>query len=79
MPFWLVTFGALASAILLACAGAAQTLMERRASVGYLDVQELMIPLYNLWMLALIVMFFGLILYGLAFYLRRPRDMTNPT
>jgi hypothetical protein len=74
MPFWLVAFGALTSAVLLACAGVVQVFMERRASIGFLDVQMLIVPLYSLWTLALIVLLIGLVIYGLSFYLRRPRE-----
>jgi nitric oxide reductase subunit B len=71
-PFWLVAFGILIGAAALGGAGIAQVYMERILSVGYLDVQTLVTPLYMLWMLGLLLLAAGIGVYALTFWLRRP-------
>lgn len=72
IPFWLVSFGLLIGALALGAAGVAQTYMERRLSVGYLDAQTLLVPLYALWLGGLILAALGVAIYGLTFWRRRP-------
>jgi len=73
-PFWLVTFGVIGGGLALGIAGAAQTYMERVLSVGYLDSQALLVPLYAFWVLGLVSIALGMIVYGLALWLRRPLE-----
>jgi nitric oxide reductase subunit B len=73
-PFWLVTFGVIGGGLALGIAGAAQTYMERVLSVGYLDSQALLVPLYAFWVLGLVSIALGVIVYGLALWLRRPLE-----
>ncbi len=73
MPFWLVAFGVMGSGLALGLAGVVQTFLERQLSVGYLDTQTLIIPLYTGWFLGLVLLALGVILYTLIFWLRRPR------
>lgn len=72
IPFWLVSFGLVIIALALGAAGVAQTYMERRLSVGYLDAQTLLVPLYALWLGGLVLAALGVAVYGLTFWLRRP-------
>jgi hypothetical protein len=46
--------------------------MERFLSVGYLDVQNLLIPLYALWVLGGLLLALGVGAYALGFWARRP-------
>jgi hypothetical protein len=71
-PFWLVAFGVVGGGLALALAGVAQTYMERFLSVGYLDVQNLLIPLYALWVLGGLLLALGVGAYALGFWARRP-------
>ena len=73
MPFWLVTFGALGGGFALAGAGLVQVYLERLLSLGYLETQTLLIPLYRLWTVGLISIAIGLLVYMLGFWARRPR------
>jgi hypothetical protein len=41
-------------------------------SVGYLDTQTLLVPLYSGWFVGLVVLALGIGLYTLIFWLRRP-------
>ncbi len=72
VPFWLAAFGLLASALALAAAGIVQVYLERTLSVGYLETQTLLIPLYGGWVAGLAVFGLGLLVFGLTFWLRRP-------
>jgi len=72
-PFWLVAFGVVIGALALGGAGIAQVYMERVLSIGYLDVQTLVTPLYALWTLGLLLLAAGIGVYALTFWLRRPR------
>lgn len=71
-PFWLVVIGVLGSGLALGAAGVVQVYLERILSVGYLDTQTLLIPLYIGWALALMVLLLGIIVYALGFWARRP-------
>ena len=73
MPFWLVAFGIIGSGLALGLAGVMQTFLERKLSVGYLDTQTLLIPLYSGWVVGLGALALGVLVYGLIFWLRRPR------
>jgi nitric oxide reductase subunit B len=72
MPYWLVAFGVVGGGAALAAAGVAQVYLERLLSVGYLETQTLLIPLYTLWIIGLILLAFGVLVYALGFWARRP-------
>lgn len=71
-PFWLVLIGVLGGGLALGAAGVVQVYLERLLSVGYLDTQTLLIPLYTGWTLALLVLLLGFMIYALGFWARRP-------
>lgn len=72
LPFWLVSFGGIGGGLALAGAGLAQVYLERIFSVGYLDVQRELAPLYQAWIGGLVLMLAGLLVYALGFRARRP-------
>lgn len=72
-PFWLVAFGIIGGGLALAGAGLVQVYLERLLSVGYLETQALIAPLYALWIGGLALLALGVIVYALVFWLRRPR------
>jgi nitric oxide reductase subunit B len=74
-PFWLVAFGAIGGGLALGVAGVAQTYMERLLSVGYLDTQNLLIPLYILWVIGMLLLAAGVGVYALALWARRPVEI----
>ena len=73
-PFWLVAFGGVGGGLALAAAGVAQVYMERLLSIGYLDVQNMIAPLYALWTVGLLLFAAGAGVLALAFWARRPVD-----
>jgi nitric oxide reductase subunit B len=72
MPFWLVVFGVMGGGAALAAAGIVQVYLERLLSMGYLETQTLMIPLYTLWFFGQLLLAFGTVIYALGFWARRP-------
>jgi nitric oxide reductase subunit B len=72
-PFWLVAFGAVGSGLALAGAGLVQVYLERVLSIGFLDTQALIVPLYQLWLLGLVTLALGIAVYTVIVWLRRPR------
>ncbi len=72
-PFWLVSVGILGGGLALAAAGVVQVYLERLLSVGYLDTQALLVPLYIGWIMGLIVLLLGILLYALGFWSHRPQ------
>ncbi len=72
-PFWLVAFGIIGGGLALAGAGLVQVYLERVLSVGYVDTQALVAPLYVLWIGGLALFALGVIVYALVLWLRRPR------
>lgn len=77
MPFWLVSFGFIGGGLALAAAGVVQVYLERILSMGYLDVQTLLVPLYVLWTMGLLLGALGAGIYALTFWLRRPGGTIN--
>lgn len=73
-PFWLVAFGIIGGSLALGAAGVVQTFTERQLSVGYLDTQTLIIPLYQGWFVGLVAILLGAVIYGLSYWIRRPRE-----
>ncbi len=61
--FWMVALGLLGVTIALGGAGLVQTYGERILSIGYLDVQKLLVPLYIGWIIALLVLMVGITWY----------------
>jgi nitric oxide reductase subunit B len=72
MPFWLVAFGIVGGGLALGGAGAVQVYLERILSLGYLETQTLLIPLYVGWVLGGLALALGVLVYALGFWKRRP-------
>jgi nitric oxide reductase subunit B len=72
MPFWLIAGGILGGGLALGAAGIVQVYLERVLSFGYLDTQNLLVPLYALWLLGGLATAGGLLIYALGFWARRP-------
>lgn len=72
VPLWLVTFGTVIGAMVLGSAGVAQVYLERVLSVGYLDVQRLLVPMYSVWIVCVLAVALGIGIYALGFRARRP-------
>lgn len=72
MPFWLVAFGLLFGGIALGLAGVVQTYIERILGVGYLDAQNVIVPLLLIWIIGWWMIALGIGIYALGFRARRP-------
>lgn len=73
-PFWMISFGIIFSSLALAGAGLIQTYLERILSIGYLETQTYLIPLYIGWIIFLIAVGIGVIVYALGFWARRIQE-----
>jgi nitric oxide reductase subunit B len=71
MPFWLIAFGVIGGGLILSAAGLVQIYLERILSVGYLETQTLLTPLYVVWVIFNAATCLGLIIYALGFRARR--------
>lgn len=74
VPFWLVSFGLLIGGGGLLAAGVAQVYMERYLSVGYLDTQRAITPLYLIWIGGWLSVHVGVGIYALGWRARRPQS-----
>jgi nitric oxide reductase subunit B len=74
LPYWLVTFGVLGGGLALAGAGVVQVYLERVLSVGYLDTQSHIEPLYTGWFAGYVIVGIGVVIYAIGFYVRRPKS-----
>ncbi len=72
MPFWLVAFGIVGGALALGGAGLVQVYMERFLTLGYLETQRLLVPLFALWSFGWLLAALGFGIYALGFIARRP-------
>lgn len=63
LTVWLILGGIIASTQTLLLAGVVQVFLERVLSVGYLDTQTIIIPLYTLWIIGILILSFGLAKY----------------
>jgi hypothetical protein len=61
LGFWLTTLGIVGGSLALLMAAGVQTVMERALSIGYLDVQNALVPFYVLWIISLLVMGIGFV------------------
>jgi hypothetical protein len=60
LAFWLVAVGLVGSSAALLIAASTQTIMERVLTIGFLDVQNALVPLYALALVGLLVMGCGI-------------------
>lgn len=67
LTFWLVSGGIVAASQALLVAGVVQMILERVLSIGYLDVQTLLVPLYMLWIIGIIMQSIGIVKYAYHF------------
>ncbi|GAB1421276.1 hypothetical protein MASR2M15_14310 [Anaerolineales bacterium] len=75
LPFWMVSFGLLGGGLAMLIAGITQTYLERILNIGYLQSQTYLIPLYQFWILSLLSLTLGLVIYAWGFHSRRPMSL----
>jgi nitric oxide reductase subunit B len=74
LPFWLVAGGSAVIALALAGAGLVQVYMERLLSIGYLDTQTYLVPLYLAWIAGLGALAAGVGLYAVLYWQSNARS-----
>lgn len=70
-PFWLISGGILIGSLGLAAAGVVQIYLERILSLGYLETQALIVPLYTVWVIGWIAAGLGFVFYAMGVWARR--------
>ncbi len=70
-PLWLITFGAGLATILLTCRGVAQITLRDVAAVEEAAQAALLLPLTTVWIVCLLAVAAGIVIYALGFWLRR--------
>ena len=71
-PLWLITFGTGLATITLACRGVVQNYLRDVAAVEVAAQTELLLPLTIVWIICLLAVAAGIVIYALGFWLRRP-------
>lgn len=71
IEFWLVAVGTAAAGFALAAAGLVQIYLERVLGIGYLDTQTHITPLYAAWIVGLVVLAVGVLIYTAQYVLNR--------
>ena len=77
MPLWLMAFGNGFGAIVLACAGVVEIYLRNFVLIDQAKVEILLIPLSLLWMICLLMVAIGILIYTLGFWARRPKIITE--
>jgi|GEM_PF-482473 len=70
VPFWCVALGVGGASLAFFAAGVVQVYLERLMSVGYLETQTALVPLYALWIGGLLLFAPGVAFYALGFRAR---------
>lgn len=70
VPFWCVALGLGGGSLAFFAAGVVQLYLERLMSMGYLETQAALVPLYALWILGLLIFAPGVAFYALGFRAR---------
>jgi nitric oxide reductase subunit B len=70
VPFWCVALGLGGASLAFFAAGIVQLYLERLMSVGYLETQTALVPLYALWIGGLLIFAPGVAFYALGFRAR---------
>jgi len=71
LAFWLTASGVIVGTIALASAGLVQMYLERILSIGYLETQTYLIPLYLFWVIGLLVLSLGVAVFAMHQLLHR--------
>jgi nitric oxide reductase subunit B len=71
VSFWTLAIGFAIGGVALGSAGLVQTYLERILSVGYLETQGYMIPLYIFWVVGLLIAALGIALYAVRHFFNR--------
>jgi hypothetical protein len=77
MPLWLIAFGNGFGAIMLGCAGVVEIYLGDVLRVDRTTVELLLMPLSVVWIICLLMVAVGILIYALGFWVRRPTTITH--
>ena len=72
MPLWLIAFGVGFGTIILGCAGVVEIYLSKFLLMDNVTVDALLIPLTMVWIICLLMVALGFMIYALGFWVRRP-------
>ena len=73
VPLWLIGFGVGLSTVVGACRGVAQIYLRQFSALDAAAIQASLLPLTALWIICLLAVGCGILIYALGFRARRPR------
>ncbi|NWF69743.1 MAG: hypothetical protein HXY40_11725 [Chloroflexi bacterium] len=71
LAFWVFLAGLVLSSLALIAAGLVQTYLERILTIGYLDTQNFLLPLYIFWVIGLLILALAITLFAFNFVRRQ--------
>ncbi len=72
-PFWLIGFGVGLAFVAQLCRGVAQIYLREVAAVTEVAEAELLLPITALWIICLLAVAVGIVIYALGYFLRLPK------
>ena len=78
VPFWLVAFGAGLATILQASRGIVEIYLRDVFALEAAAIVGLLLPLTLIWLICLLAIALGIIIYALGFWARRPKILVVP-
>ncbi len=72
MPLWLIAFGVGFGMIVRGCAGVVEIYLTHFLLMDRVTVDTLLIPLSIVWIICLLIIAIGIMIYALGFWVRRP-------
>ncbi len=73
VPLWLIAFGVGSSFIAQLCRGVAQFYLREFGADAPLSEAELLLPITVVWLIGLLVVATGIVVYALGYFARRPK------
>ena len=73
VPLWLIAFGVGSSFIAQLCRGVAQFYLREFGADTSLSEAELLLPITVVWLIGLLVVAAGIVVYALGYFARRPK------
>lgn len=72
MPLWLMAFGTGFGMIVRGCAGVVEVYLRNILLLDTVTVDALLIPLSLVWIICLLIVALGIMIYAIGFWIRRP-------
>lgn len=74
-PFWLIAFGVSLATVLQVCRGVVELYLREVFALDAASIAGLLLPLTVIWLICLLAVAVGILIYALGFWARRPQIM----